>query len=34
MVQLNYLQQGPLALAAQRISRFSTHFAKNVLGIR
>lgn len=34
MVQLIYLDQSPLALAAQRISRFSTHFMKNVLGMR
>ncbi len=34
MVQLNYLDQSPLAVAAQRISRFSTHFMKNVLRIR
>lgn len=34
MVQLNYLDQSPLAVAAQRISRFGTHFMKNVLGIR
>lgn len=34
MVQLNYLQQNPLAVAAQRVSRFGTHFAKNVLGMR
>ena len=32
MVQLNYLDQSPLAVAAQRISRFGTHFMKNVLG--
>ncbi|MCB1678295.1 MAG: 2OG-Fe(II) oxygenase [Halioglobus sp.] len=34
MVQLNYLDQSPLAVAAQRISRFGTHFMKNVLRIR
>jgi SM-20-related protein len=34
MVQLNYLDESMLAIAAQRISRFSTHFMKNVLGIR
>jgi SM-20-related protein len=34
MVQLNYLDQSPLAVAAQRISRFGTHFMKNVLGLR
>ena len=34
MVQLNYLQQSPLAVVAQRVSRFGTHFAKNVLGMR
>ena len=34
MVQLNYLQQNPLAVVAQRVSRFGTHFAKNVLGMR
>jgi SM-20-related protein len=34
MVQLNYLDQSPLAIAAQRVSRFGTHFMKNVLGIR
>ncbi len=34
MVQINYLDQSPLALAAQRISRFGTHFMKNVLGVR
>ena len=34
MVQLNYLDQSPLAVAAQRISRFGTHFMKNVLGMR
>ena len=32
MVQVNYLDQSPLAVAAQRISRFGTHFMKNVLG--
>jgi SM-20-related protein len=30
MVQLNYLDQSPMAVAAQRISRFGTHFMKNV----
>lgn len=34
MVQLNYLDQSPLAVAAQRVSRFGTHFMKNVLGMR
>ncbi|MCB1699273.1 MAG: 2OG-Fe(II) oxygenase [Pseudomonadales bacterium] len=34
MVQLNYLDESPLAVAAQRISRFGTHFMKNVLHIR
>jgi len=34
MVQLNYLDQSPLAVAAQRVSRFGTHFMKNVLRIR
>jgi hypothetical protein len=34
MVQINYLDQSPLAIAAQRLSRFGTHFMKNVLGIR
>lgn len=34
MLQLNYLDESPLAVAAQRISRFSTHFMKNVLRIR
>ena len=34
MVQINYLDQSPLAIAAQRISRFGTHFMKNVLGMR
>lgn len=34
MVQLNYLDQSRLAVAAQRISRFGTHFMKNVLGLR
>ncbi|MEM9254129.1 MAG: 2OG-Fe(II) oxygenase [Pseudomonadota bacterium] len=34
MVQLNYLDQSPMAVAAQRISRFGTHFMKNVLGMR
>ena len=34
MVQVNYLDQSPLAVAAQRISRFGTHFMKNVLGMR
>ncbi len=34
MLQLNYLDRSPLALAAQRISRTGTHFAKNVLGLR
>jgi SM-20-related protein len=34
MVQLNYLDQSPLAVAAQRVSRFGTHFMKNVLRLR
>lgn len=34
MVQVNYLDQSPLAVATQRISRFGTHFMKNVLGMR
>lgn len=34
MVQLNFLDQSPLAVAAQRVSRFGTHFMKNVLRIR
>jgi hypothetical protein len=34
MVQVNYLDQSPLAVAAQRVSRFGTHFMKNVLGMR
>ena len=34
MVQLNYLDESPLAVAAQRLSRFGTHFMKNVLRIR
>ena len=34
MVQVNYLDQSPVAIAAQRISRFGTHFMKNVLGMR
>ncbi len=34
MVQLNYLDESPLAVAAQRISRFGTHFMKNVLRMR
>ena len=34
MVQLNYLDQSLFAVVAQRVSRFGTHFMKNVLGIR
>ncbi len=34
MVQLNFLDQSPVAVAAQRLSRFGTHFMKNVLGLR
>ncbi|NQX88769.1 MAG: 2OG-Fe(II) oxygenase [Halioglobus sp.] len=34
MVQMNYLDQSRLAVAAQRLSRFGTHFMKNVLGVR
>ncbi len=34
MVQLNYLDQSWFAVIAQRVSRFGTHFMKNVLGMR
>ena len=34
MVQVNFLDQSALAVAAQRISRFGTHFMKNVLRMR
>lgn len=34
MVQVNYLDQSPLAVLAQRISRFGTRFMKNVLRMR
>jgi hypothetical protein len=34
MLQLNYLDRSPFAVAAQRIARGGTHFAKNVLGLR
>ena len=34
MAQINYLDQSPLAVAAQRVSRFGTHFMKNILGMR
>ena len=34
MVQINYLDQSPLAVIAQRVSRFGTHFMKNVLRMR
>ncbi len=34
MLQLNYLKSGTLSVIAQRISRFGTHFSKNVLGMR
>ena len=34
MLQLNYLNQSPFAVATQRISRFGTRFMKNVLGMR
>ncbi len=34
MLQVNFLDQSPVAIAAQRISRFGTHFMKNVLGLR
>lgn len=34
MVQINYLDQGRLAVLTQRVSRFGTHFMKNVLGMR
>ena len=34
MVQINYLDQGLFAAVTQRVSRFGTHFMKNVLGMR
>lgn len=34
MVQVNFLDQSPVAVVAQRLSRFGTHFMKNVLGMR
>ena len=34
MVQVNYLDQGLFAAVTQRVSRFGTHFMKNVLGMR
>jgi SM-20-related protein len=34
MVQVNFLDQSPAAVAAQRISRFGTRFMKNVLRMR
>lgn len=34
MVQLNYLDQSRLAVMTQRVSRFGTHFMKNVLRMR
>ena len=34
MVQVNYLDQSLFAVVAQRVSRFGTHFMKNVLGMR
>jgi hypothetical protein len=34
MLQLNYLNRSPFSVATQRISRFGTHFMKNVLGMR
>jgi len=34
MVQINFLDQSPIAVAAQRVSRFGTRFMKNVLGMR
>ena len=34
MLQLNYLDQSPLAVVTQRISRLGTRFMKNVLGMR
>jgi len=34
MVQINYLDRSPLAVAAQRVSRFGTRFMKSVLGMR
>jgi Rps23 Pro-64 3,4-dihydroxylase Tpa1-like proline 4-hydroxylase len=33
-LQLNFLDRSPVAQAAQRVSRFGTHFMKNVLGLR
>jgi SM-20-related protein len=34
MIQLNYLDQSAWAVMTQRVSRFGTHFMKNVLGMR
>lgn len=34
MVQVNYLDESPMAIAAQRVSRAGTYFMKNVLGMR
>lgn len=34
MLQLNFLDRSPLAVATQRMARAGTHFAKNVLGLR
>lgn len=34
MLQLNYLDQSAWSLVSQRVSRFSTRFMKNVLGLR
>lgn len=34
MLQLNYLDRSPLAIATQRMARAGTHFAKNVLRLR
>lgn len=33
-LQLNFLDRSPVARVAQRVSRFGTHFMKNVLGLR
>lgn len=34
MVQVNFLSATPMSLFSQRLNRFSTHFMKNVLGVR
>ena len=34
MLQLNFLDRSPLAVATQRMARAGTHFAKNVLRLR